>query len=145
MKDPRSALATLVLAAFAAPLAAGCSFSYSSQSISKSIESSFESSSSSSPGDKASAYRDDVRDYTYAYVRSSTDTRDFLRGLGQLAQRHGIASWESDRATWVGIGAGLAKAKVNATELEVFKQNLAAPDAAHMADIQRGYEAGLAA
>jgi hypothetical protein len=121
-------------------LAAGCSFIDSSQSISKSIGSSFESSSSSSPGSSESAYREDVRDYTYANVRSIDDGPSFLRGLGPIAQKHGVSNWAADSTTWVGIGEGLAKAKVSAVELETAKQQLAGTDVAHKAQIQQGFD-----
>jgi hypothetical protein len=70
---------------FAPPLLAalgGCSISVSSWSLSKSVRSSShssDSSSSSSPGAAEEAYRDDVSDYTQAYVKSSTagDLRGF--------------------------------------------------------------------
>src|SRR5262245_48468115 len=70
----------------------GCSFSDSSASLSESIEGSSRSSSSSSPSSNDSAYRDDVRDYTVAYVRADSDRESFLRGVSQIAKRHGISS-----------------------------------------------------
>ncbi|HZR83523.1 MAG TPA: putative lipoprotein [Candidatus Binatia bacterium] len=139
----RSALAVaLILALSTLP---ACSFVDSSASISQSIGASFASSSassrSSSPGDDQTAYKNDVRDYTYAYVRSTKSAGDFERGLAGVAEKHGISNWQSDQTTWVGIGEGLAKARVNHTELEVFKKNLADSDPDHMTDIQRGYDA----
>lgn len=129
------------LAALAAALTlAACSFVDSSESISKSIASPFQSSSSSSPEESETAYRNDVRDYTYAFARQSrTDRVAVLDGMPQIAKRYGISNWQADRTTWVGIGQGLAKAKVSPTELENYKQSLAADDSSHRADIQSGY------
>jgi hypothetical protein len=126
------------LAAASVALVAGCSFSYSSGSISNSIQG---SSRSSSPSEKETAYRDDVRDYTSHYVRSSADAHAFFRGLGQVAEGHGVTGWDSDRATWVGIGQGLAKAKVSGAQLDAFEHTLTGDDPARMATIQEGFEA----
>ena len=126
------------LAAASVALVAGCSFSYSSESISNSIQG---SSGSSSPSEKKTAYRDDVRDYTSHYVRSSADTHAFFRGLGRLAEGHGVTGWEADRATWLGIGQGLAKAKLSGAQLDAFEHSLTEEDPARMATIQEGFEA----
>jgi len=127
-----------VLAAASVALVAGCSFSYSSESISNSIQG---SSRSSSPSEKQTAYRDDVRDYTSRYVRSSADAHAFFSGLGRLAEGHGVTGWEADRATWVGIGEGLAKAKVSGAQLDALKRSLTGDDPARTATLQEGFEA----
>ncbi len=114
----------------------GCSIS---GSISDSISSPFKWSSSSLKGEKES-YQEDVRDYSEAYVRSSSDLEGFKKGLASLALKHGISNWEADEATYTGIGAGLAKAKVKTTQLEVYKTNLAGGDATKAAAMQKGYE-----
>jgi len=121
-------------------LAFGCSFSDSSASISDSIPGSSKSSSSSSPGDKETAYRNDIRDYTSAYVRSGGQIDMFWRDVGSIAQKHGITNWEADKSTYFGIGEGLAKAQVNSTELTVYKQNLTGYDSTKMQEIQQGYD-----
>jgi hypothetical protein len=126
--------------AIAALATAGCSFIDSSQSISNSISASFESSSSSSPSGSESAYREDVRDYTYAWVRSTSTGKDFDDGLGEIAKKHGISNWQDDRTTWVGVGEGLAKARVTQSELEAYKRSLSDGDSDHMAAIQSGYQ-----
>ncbi len=141
MKIISAALRIVLVAALLAWAVAGCSFSYSSESISGSSDNSSKSSSSSSPSDKESAYRDDVRDYTYAYVESSKDSRVFFQGLAKLAERHGVSDWEADRVTWTGIGEGLAKADVSGATLESYKQSLTGADPAQMAKIQEGYDA----
>lgn len=133
-------LGRLAAVSLAALAFAACSFVDSSESISKSIASPFESSSSSSPEGSESAYRNDVRDYTYAFAKQSrTDRAAVLDGMPKIAKDHGISNWEADRSTWLGIGEGLGKAKVSPTELELYKQSLAGSDAARAADIQSGY------
>jgi len=123
-----------------AVLPLGCSFSYSSESSAKTLASPFTSSSSSSGGGSKQSYRDDVRDYTAAYVQSSADVAGFERGLGDVAKRHGVTNWEADSTTYVGIGQGLAKAKVSDATFLAFKQNLANGDADKAAAIQQGYD-----
>ena len=128
----------LLLSLVLMPLA--CSFSTSSESISTSVSSPFTSSSSSSPGAAERAFQDDVRDYTAASVTSGNDLKGFQADLGKLAEKHGITNWEENLATYVAIGEGLAKAKVNDAQLTAYKRNLGSSDAAKMDAIQRGYD-----
>jgi hypothetical protein len=116
----------------------GCSIS---NSISDSISSPFKwsSQSSKSSGEKES-YQGDVRDYTEAYLRSSSDLQGFRRGVASLAQKHGITNWEADQASYTGIGEGLGKARVKQAQLEVYKTNLSGGDAVKASAIQKGYE-----
>lgn len=118
-------------------------------SISDSISSPFiwlshsiaSSSRSSSPARRQS-YRDEVRDYTAAYVKTSADPAAFQRGLASIAARHGVANWEADDDTFVAIGQGLRKAKLPQAQLEVWKTNLSNGDPGKAAAMQRGYDAG---
>jgi hypothetical protein len=139
-------LLALVLIA-AAALSAGCSLSASSaassESSSASSESSSKSSKSSSPEDKESAYRDDVRDYTQAYVKSGGQFDAFQRHVGELARRHDVTNWEDNLATYEGIGAGLGRAKVSQVQVDAYKQNLGRGDARKSEAIQRAYNANL--
>jgi hypothetical protein len=123
---------------------AGCSFSYSSESISNSISGSSNSSSGSSGGGGSDqSYRNDVRDYTATYVlRSGTDEAAFERGIAAIAKSHGVSNWEGERATWVGMGEGLAKAQLTPGEAEHYKQEFAGTDAEHASAIQQGYDQG---
>jgi len=122
----------------------GCSFSDSSKSSSDSSESSSDSSASSSasssPASKESAYRDDVRDYTAAYVKSGGQIADFDKKLGELAKARGITNWEENMATYEGIGQGLGRAKVGQVELDTYVQNFARGDSARAQAIRKGYE-----
>ena len=137
----RSMLAAVVVAALA-----GCSISVSSWSLSKSVRSSShssDSSSSSSPGAAERAYRDDVADYTRAFVKShGTDLRGFQADLARLAQEHGITNWEENRATYVGIGQGLRSAGISDAGLLAYKRNLSGGDPDKAAAIQEGYDSG---
>ena len=123
-------------------LSAGCSLSASSAASSESSSASSESSSgSSSPESKESAYRDDVRDYTAAYVKSGGQFDAFQRRIGELAKKHDITNWEENMATYEGIGAGLGRAKVSQTEVDAYKQNLGKGNPQKMEAIQRAYNA----
>jgi hypothetical protein len=133
-------LARWLLLASLSALVAACSFSYSSEKFSDSSSASSDSSASSSPGAKGRAYQNDVSDYTTAYVKSSHDLTSFRSGLGNLARKRGVTDWEDDENTWLGIGAGLGRAKVSKVELDVYKTNLSGGDARHAASIQKGYD-----
>ena len=119
-------------------LLVGCSFSASSKSSS---ESSASSSASSSPESKETQYRNDVRDFTAAYVKSGGQLDDFKRRLGDLAKERGITDWETNLVTYEGIGRGLGKAKVSPVELQTYTTNLAGPDPAKAKAMKDGFDA----
>ena len=118
-----SACRTLLILAIGSAVAAGCgSFSDSSKSISKSISSPIQSSSrSSSPGDR---YKDDVRGFTAAYMKSGGDPSNLKSEVGTVAEKHGVTDWESNKSTYLGIGAGMADAKVTPAELDGYKATI---------------------
>ena len=119
----------------------GCSFSKSSSDSSESSsDSSASSSASSSPPSKESLYRDDVRDYTAAYVKSGGNIADFNARVSQLAQARGITNWEENMVTYEGIGQGLAKAGVSGVAYETYVTNLSRGDPNKAAAIQKGYQ-----
>jgi hypothetical protein len=132
-----SAVASLALLA-----SLGCSFWDSSRSVSKTASSPFEWSSDSSSPDSV-AYREDVRDYTYAYVRSGGDLTAFQRGIGELAERRGVAHWERDEVTCAGIGAGLRKAELDGDQAQTFAESLFGSGSDSVEGVRRGYEAGF--
>ena len=137
----RQSLAALgFVLCFAGLVPLGCSFSASSESSANSSGASSDSSTSSSPAGKEAAYRDDVRDYTAAYVKSGGRVADLDRKLGELARSRGIADWEENQATYEGIGQGLGKAGVNAVELDAYVGNLSGGDPGKAAAIRKGYE-----
>lgn len=121
---------------------AGCSISASSVSISESIGTSSESvsgSSASSSRTNEDRYREDVAEYTKAYVQSGGQYDAFERTLADLAQKRGISDWESSKATWVGVGQGLARARVSELALGTWKTNLAGDDEAKRRAIESGF------
>jgi len=133
-------LALLLIAVMA--LSAGCSLSASSKSSSDSSSASSESSSkSSSPESKEAAYRDDVQDYTEAYVKSGGQFDAFQKRIGELAKKHDITNWEDSMATYEGVGAGLGRARVNQVQVDAYKQNLGKGDPQKMDAIQKAYNA----
>ena len=109
----------VVFVGLSAVVLAGCSISassVSSWSLSKSVRSSShssDSSSSSSPGAAEEAYREDVSDYTRAYVKSGGDFRGFQSDLARIAEEHGITNWEENLLTYTAIGEGLGSATVS--------------------------------
>ena len=126
----------------------GCSISTSPSDSSESSsdssrsfsDSSASSSGSSSPESKEAAYRDDVRDYTAAYVKSGGRIADFDKKLGELARSRGITNWEENMATYEGIGRGLGKAGVDGVELDTYVRNLAGGDPDRVAAMRKGFE-----
>jgi hypothetical protein len=127
-----------------AAVLAGCSISVSSWSLSKSARSSShssDSSSSSSPGAAEEAYREDVSDYTRAYVKSGgADFRAFQGDLAHIAAEHGISNWQANLSTYTAIGEGLGSARVSDAELMAYKRNLSGGDPNKADAIQRGYD-----
>jgi hypothetical protein len=123
-------------------------------SISESVKSSFESSSASAASSSGSstssgsssrdrqAYRNEVRDYTSAYVKSGGQFDNFTRGLDSIAARHEVTNWEADPDTYVGIGAGLRAANLTPEQFRVWQTNLAGSDGARAASMQKGYDQG---
>jgi hypothetical protein len=132
-------LRPFLLGAIGALLLVGCSIS---DSVSSSFESSSASlaSSSESSSREREAYRNEVRDYTSAYVKSGGQFDNFTRGLDSIASKHGVSNWEADQDTYVGIGAGLKAGGMNATQFDVWKTNLANGDATKASSMQKGYD-----
>jgi hypothetical protein len=126
-------------------LVAGCSFYDSSRSSSESSGSSSASSASSSGSSASSAarkdsYIKDVAGYTQAYAKSGGQYDGFTRGLGEIAEKHGVSDWENDPDTYTGIGAGLKNANVPPAQFEVWKQNVTSGNATKAAAMQKGYD-----
>src|SRR5262245_44452232 len=132
---------TIAIAVVSLMLVAGCgSLSKSSSSPFESSSASSESSSRSSSPERGQAYRDDVREYTQAYVKSGGDYASFSSGLSGIASKHGVSNWEADTNTYVGIGEGLKQAGVTPMQLEVWKANLSGGDPTKASAIQKGYD-----
>src|SRR2546428_1306875 len=114
----------------------GCSFSTSSRMTSDFLDSSESSSRSSTSKERHSRYREDVRSYTAAYVRSGGQFDAFTKELGELARRHGLTNWEDDQTTYVGVGAGLGAAAVGEAPLETYTTILSLSDSPKKRSIQ---------
>lgn len=128
----------LVLTLAAVLLLAGCSISDSVSSSFESSSASLASSSGSSSRERES-YRNEVRDYTSAYVKSGGQFDNFTRGLDSIAARHKVTNWEADQDTFVGIGAGLKAAGVTKEQFAVWQTNLTNGDATKAAAMQKGF------
>jgi len=125
-------LSLLLLASVVA--VAGCS-------ISDSISSPFKSSSASSRSSESNQtkFHDSVVDYTASFAAGQGDFNVFQRGLSDLAAKYGQTNWESDPETYVSVGKGLRKAKVDTGTLQAYIVNVAKGDAMKAAAIQKGY------
>src|SRR5215813_12345056 len=115
-----------------------CSFSKSSESSSDSSES---SSKSSSPGSAETQYKNDVREYTAAYMKTGGQFDAYRRGLGDIAKKHTITNWEDNTVTYEGIGEGLGEAKASDLQFKAYMDGLAGQDASKRAAMQKGYDA----
>lgn len=139
---------TLAGVALLAAANLACSFSYSSKSISDSIASSSKSVSnsvsspfaSSSPESDESKYQKDVEGYTQAFVVSGGSDSAFMGGISDLAKKRGITDWESDEHTWIGIGRGLGRTKIDSVQLGVYQKNWTGGDPAKIKLIQQGFD-----
>ena len=121
----------------------GCSLSTSiSDSVSSPFKWSSDSSSSGSSDERKESYQHDIRNFTEVHARSSNDVAGLTRGLAAISEKHGITDWEADTSTYIGIGEGLAKAKVPQIEVDAYKITLAQGDSVKTAAIQKGYEQG---
>lgn len=98
-------------------------------------------SSSSSGGEESSAsqhYKSDVGLLTILHLRGSSSPEGFKRDLSDVAARHGVSDWESNRTTFLGVGQGLKRAGVSQSEFKDFLSQVASPDAARL--VQKGYD-----
>lgn len=132
---PIAGILTVVLLV---PIVAACSFSDSSKSISKIVSSPIKSSSDSSSPEQA--YKNDVADYTATYIKSGGDTTKLKAGISTIAEKRGVTDWETDSATYQGMGQGFKQAGLKQAEVDAFKHTLA--DTEEQASwIQQGYDA----
>ena len=120
----RSTCSCLALGALLA--LAGCSISYSVESLSKSVSSPFRSSSRSSGEEADPAYQEEVRSFAAGFARSGGDATAFRRGIASIAERRGIHDWEDDDQTCCAIGSGLARAGLDEGRAEALAGDLLA-------------------
>jgi hypothetical protein len=140
---PRAAAAAWL--ALTLVLSQACSFSTSSEGSSdssgSSSDSSASSSRSSSPESASAQYKNDVREYTAAYMKTGGQFDAFRRGIGDLARKHSITNWEDDSVTYEGIGEGLGQTGATEIQLKAYMDGLAGQDAVKRASMQKGYAA----
>ena len=110
----------------------------------RSISGSFEGLGRSSGSDGGSsstntAYRRDVRAYAAQFSRSGGSSDDFLRGIGQVAEEHGVSHWQSNPSTLLAIGAGLRDAGVTSAELDALAARAEGADPQVVALVREGY------
>jgi hypothetical protein len=99
-------------------------------------------SSSGSGGDSKSsdtAYRRDVRAYAAEFAHAGGSSNDFLRGIGQVAESHGVTNWESNPDTMRAIGEGLRDAGVTNVEMEALEARADGADPEVVALVLEGY------
>jgi len=129
----RRAFTVAVALACAASLA--CSFSHSSGSISDSSKS-----SSGSSADDKKAFRNDVSQYTEAFVEAGGEQQQtFFSGLSDLARKRGVSDWDSEPSTWEAIGHGLGRTKVNDAQRTAYETAWASGDAERESAMARGF------
>jgi hypothetical protein len=138
--------------------AIGCSKSSTTQasfeSSSKSSSSPFKSSSKSSSGDDEEDQKDDedeeeetsferdVRNYTVGFAKTTEepDLASFQRGLGGIAEDHGISDWERNRDAFMAIGRGIGESNLTDKEAKQLAVALSNEDYDHLMLIRSGME-----
>lgn len=135
--------------------AIGCSKSSTTQasfgSSSDSSSSPFKSSSKSSGGDdekdqkeeqKETSFERDVRNYTVEFAETTDEPNiaSFQRGLGTIAEDHGITDWERTGYTFMAIGRGLGESNLTDTNAKQLAVALSSEDYDHLMLIRSGME-----
>ena len=122
-------------AALACAALLACSFSHSSGSSSDSSRS-----SSGSSADDKKAFRNDVSQYTEAFVEAGGEQQQtFFSGLSDLARKRGVSDWESEPSTWEAIGHGLGRTKVNDAQRTAYETAWVNGDAERESAMARGF------
>jgi hypothetical protein len=111
------------------------------ESISGSFRSLLVSSGSDAARSTNLAYRRDVRAFAAEFARSGGSTEDFLRGIGQVAELHGVSHWEGRSDTLLAIGAGLRDAGVSPADVEALGARAEGADPRVAALVLEGYTA----
>lgn len=129
--------ALLLATGLACAGALACSFSYSSESFSDSSKS-----SSNSSGSDESKFRDDVAQYTEAFVAAGgRQDESFFSGLGDLARKRGVSDWESEPSTWEAIGRGLGRSEASEAQRAAYEAAWAGGDEDKQSAMARGFAA----
>jgi hypothetical protein len=104
-----------------------------------SVNSGSDSGSSGSRGAADTAYRQDVRAFAAEFARAGGSSDDFLRGIGRVAESHGVSHWEGRADTLLAIGAGLRDAGVSRADVEALGTRAAGADSRVAALVLEGY------
>jgi hypothetical protein len=100
------------------------------------------SASSGSGGGKSSntAYRRDVRAFAAEFAQAGGSSDEFPRGIGQVAESHGVTHWEANADTMLAIGEGLHDAGVSPADMDALARSTHA-DPQVLALVLEGYTA----
>ena len=111
------------------------------ESISGSFAGLSRSSGSGGGGSTNTAYRRDVRAFSAEFAQSGGSSDDFLRGIGRVAESHGVTHWEGRPDTLLAIGEGLRDAGVSPNEMDALGARATDADPAVVALVREGYTA----
>jgi hypothetical protein len=136
----------------------GCSKSSTSQASSESSSDSssspFKSSSKSSRDDdekdqkegedekEETSFERDIRNYTVEFAETTDEPNiaSFQRGLGTIAEDHGISDWERNRDAFMSIGRGIGESNLTDTNAKQLAVALSNEDYDHLMLIRSGME-----
>jgi hypothetical protein len=110
-------------------------------SISGSFKGLSRSSGSGGGGESSSAYRRDLRAYAAEFADVGGSSEDFLRGIGRVAESHGVTHWEASPDTLLAIGEGLRDAGVSPDEMQALGARSGDADPRVVALVLEGYAA----
>ena len=110
----------------------------SSNAIAGSIQAISRSSGSGGAGAQL-AYRRDVRVWTEEIARSGGSQDELLRGIGRIAESHGVTHWEAVPDTLSAIGEGLADAGWTSGQMEQLRGQLAGAQPRDVELVLEGY------
>ena len=139
------ALGPLVLCSACAKLAVAVgvtsSVSLTSSVVSSDILSSpFRSSSRSGDEREDEEIEEEVQIYTAGYLKAGvSDTDSFKRGLHTIAARHGVGDWEASPSIWIGVGRGLATAKLGVQLTVAYVQSWSGHNPQIVELLEQGY------
>jgi hypothetical protein len=94
------------------------------RSIGGSIDAISQSSGSRGPVHASPAYRRDVRAWAAEVAERGRSQEEFLRGIGRIAESHGLTDWQAEPATFTAIGEGLADAGWTPEQMERLRAGL---------------------
>ena len=108
-------------------------------SISGSFRGLSTSSGSGGGGSTDTAYRRDVRAFAAEFAQAGGSSDDFLRGIGRVAESHGVSHWEGRADTALAIGEGLRDAGVRPAELDALGAQAGDANREVVALVREGY------